>query len=81
MLYVAEVPVASDPLTEQMKRMRTWLDHQGFEPSSFRLGAADPRRSLRVYFKVEAEAAAFAAEFGGSLLSPPVTDDIVEWPL
>jgi hypothetical protein len=81
MLYVAEVPATGDDLTEQMKRMRTWLDHQGYEPSSFRLGAADARKSLRVYFKLEAEAAAFASEFGGSLLSPPVTDDVVVWPL
>lgn len=81
MQHVAEVPAAGDALTEQMKRMRTWLDHQGFEPSSFRLGVADARKSLRVYFKMEAEAAAFASEFGGSLLSPPIADDVVEGPL
>ena len=77
MLYVVEVPVAEDDLYEQMNRMRGWLDHQRFEPSSFRLVRADNRQLVRVLFNIESEAAAFAAEFGGSLLSSPVADAAV----
>ena len=74
MRYVAEVPVSEDDLYEQMNRMRAWLDHQRFEPSSFRLWRAGNRQVVRVLFKAESEAVAFAAEFGGSLLSSPVAD-------
>ena len=74
MRYVAEVPIAEDDLHEQMNRMRAWLDHQRFEPSSFRLWRSDDRQVVRVLFTARNEAMAFAAEFGGSLLSPPVAD-------
>ena len=77
MLYVAEMPVTEADLTAQMKRMRTWLDHQGYEPSSFRLGHTSGRKSVRVSFAIEAEAAAFVSEFGGSLVASRVTDDVV----
>ena len=77
MRYVVEVPVAADDLYEQMNRMRGWLDHQRFEPSVFRLSQTDDRQVVRAFFKVEAEAAAFAAEFGGSVLALPVPDDAI----
>ena len=77
MRYVAEVPVIEADLYEQMNRMRAWLDHRRFEPSSFRLWRAGDRQIVRVVFKVEREAMAFAAEFGGSPLSPPVADAAV----
>lgn len=75
MAYVVEIQVADDNLTERMSRMRTWLDHQGFEPSSFRFsdGGVLPR-VCRVNFKSEREATAFAKEFGGHLLRAPSTD-------
>jgi hypothetical protein len=57
-----------------MNRMRAWLDHQRFEPSTFRLWRAGDRQVVRVLFNTESEAVAFAAEFGGSLLSSPVVD-------
>ena len=77
MLYIAEVPVTEDDLDGRMNRMRAWLDHQRFEPSVFRLSQTDDRQLVRAFFKVEAEAAAFAAEFGGSPLSSPVADAAV----
>jgi hypothetical protein len=72
MRYVVEVPVAETDLYEQMNRMRGWLDHRRFELSSFRLSRAENRQIVRVVFKSESEATAFAAEFGGLLLAPPV---------
>ena len=74
MLYIAEAPVTEDDLDERMNRMRAWLDHQRFEPSVFRLSQADDRQVVRAFFKTEDEAAAFAAEFGGSVASLPVPD-------
>jgi hypothetical protein len=74
MRYVAEVPIAEDDLYEQMNRMRAWLDHRRFEPSSFRLWLSGDRQVVRVLFKAEGEAVAFAGEFGGSLLSSPLAD-------
>ena len=74
MLYVAEVPVSDDDLDDRMNRMRAWLDHQRFEPSSFRLSRAGNRQFVRVLFKIESEAVAFAAEFRGSLLASSVPD-------
>jgi hypothetical protein len=47
-----------------MNRMRAWLDHRRFEPSSFTLSPASGPKVVRVLFKSESEAAAFAAEFG-----------------
>jgi hypothetical protein len=73
MLYVVEVPVIDRDLTAEMNRMRTWLDGARFEPSGFRLWPADSPQNVRVSFKIEAEAKAFAAEFGGSLLVPSIT--------
>jgi hypothetical protein len=72
MRCVVEVPVAEDDLYEQMNRMRGWLDHQRFEPSSFQLSRAGDRQAVRVVFQSENEATAFAAEFDGSLLASSV---------
>jgi len=77
MLYVAEISVSEDDLDDRMNRMRAWLDHQRFQPSSFRLRRVDDRRIVRVLFKIEDEAAAFASEFGGSLLSLAGTDVVI----
>lgn len=77
MLYIVEVPVIDRDLTAEMNRMRTWLDGARFEPSSFRLWPTGAPQSVRVSFKIEAEAKALAAEFGGSLLVPSITADAV----
>ena len=67
--YVVEVLVPEEDLVRQMNRMRAWLDHRHFEPSSFTLSYAGDRKGLRVLFASESEAAAFAAEFGGTQTS------------
>lgn len=71
---LAEVPVGGDDLDEQMNRMRAWLDHHRCQPRSFRLWRAGERQVVRVLFKSEDEATAFAAEFRGALLSSPLSD-------
>lgn len=70
MLYIAEVSITGDDLTERMNRMRAWLDHQRLEPGKFRLCRVGERQMVRVSFNLEREAAAFASEFGGSVLCP-----------
>jgi outer membrane lipoprotein-sorting protein len=66
---VVEVSLTEDDLVGEMNRMRAWLDHRRFEPSSFTLSPAAGRKIVRVLFKSENAAAAFAAEFGGRPLS------------
>jgi hypothetical protein len=74
--YVVEVPVTEDDLNGQMNRMRAWLDHCRFEPRSFKLGGAGDRQVVQVLFKTESEAAAFATEFGGTQLAPPLSNSV-----
>lgn len=77
MLYLTEVAVADDDLTEPMTRMPTWLDHEGFEPSGFRLSRLGLQRKARVSFRSEAEAIAFASAFNGSLLTRAAADALM----
>jgi hypothetical protein len=51
--------------------MRVWLDQHGYEPSTFTYFFFDPGMKIRVTFKIDREAEAFAREFGGSLLDTP----------
>ena len=48
-----------------MTAMREWLDHRRFEPSTFRYTFSARGILFEVDFAVEAEAVAFAREFGG----------------
>ena len=57
-----------DALTARMTAMREWLDHRGFEPSTFRYTFTAPGILFRVDFPVEAAAVAFAREFGGRVI-------------
>ena len=78
MVYIVEIEFAGDGLPEHMNQMRAWLDHQRFAPSRFRVSDAGAQSTgCRVYFKAEDEAAAFARQFGGRVLSPPATDAVV----
>ena len=58
-----------DALGETMETMRTWLDHQHFEPSSFRYRLGAQLVVLRVDFSIEAQAAAFAKAFSGNVVA------------
>ena len=78
MVYIVEVPVAEERLSERMNQMRAWLDHQRSAPSRFQVsdaGAESP--GFRVYFNAEDEAAAFARQFGGSVRSIPAADALL----
>jgi hypothetical protein len=75
MVYIVEIVVTENGLSERMSQMRAWLDHHRYQPSRFRVanvGAQPP--GCRVYFRAEAEAAAFARQFGGRLLSTLASD-------
>lgn len=55
-------------LTGRMTVMREWLDHERYEPSTFRHTFIASGIRFRVEFKIEAEAVAFAQEFGGCVM-------------
>ena len=55
-------------LTNGMTAMREWLDHRRFEPAVFRYTFLNPGVLFRLEFEIEAEAAKFAAQFGGRLI-------------
>lgn len=64
MLYTVELHLGADSLVARMGKMREWLDNHRCEPALFQHRG----RVLRVDFKVEKEAMAFAEAFGGSIL-------------
>ena len=74
--YLTEVTITEDDFNGLMDRMRAWLDHRRFEPASFTLSYGSGRKGIRVLFKSEGEAAAFAAEFGATQLSSPTSDTV-----
>ncbi len=75
MHYVVELPIGEADFTERMNQMRAWLDHQRCEPTRFQFSYADARSiGCRVHFKTEDEAAAFARQFGGRVLSAVAGD-------
>lgn len=59
-------------VTAQINSMQEWLDHSRFEPWIFRYRFESTVLVFQVDFGIEAEAAAFAAAFGGR--SMHVTD-------
>jgi hypothetical protein len=70
-VFPVEIPIREsdeDALTARMTAMREWLDHRGFEPSTFRYTFTEPGILFRVDFSVEAAATAFAREFGGRMI-------------
>jgi hypothetical protein len=59
------IPDAND-LFQQLTDMRVWLDDHRYEPSTFKYIHLDPGMMIRVSFKFDEEAEAFAQKFGGS---------------
>jgi hypothetical protein len=68
LLHVVEIRFAQNALRYLLARMRTWLDQQGSQPSTFRYSFDEPDVVLHVDFAVGAEADAFARAFGGKVL-------------
>jgi hypothetical protein len=67
-MYSTETRFVAGQFVERMNEMRTWLDSRRVEPSIFRYDHVVGGVVIRVAFAVEAEAAAFASEFGGALV-------------
>ena len=69
MLYTVQVRLDRDALLPRMSEMRLWLDSHGYEPDLFQY-RTEPNgpTMLRVDFKFEKEAFAFAEAFDGSLV-------------
>jgi hypothetical protein len=60
-----------DVLTARMTAMREWLDHHRFEPAKFLYAFTASGILFHVGFSIEAQAAAFAREFGGRVTAAP----------
>jgi hypothetical protein len=58
----------SAPLAEKLMQMRAWLDHQGLEPVNFFYDVTPQGRCVRLDFRIEGEAAAFAQGFDGEFV-------------
>jgi hypothetical protein len=69
MLYIVDIDVSGDRLSERMNQMRMWLDHMRCQTASFRQVAASDDPVYRVDFFDENQARAFAQAFGGKILS------------
>ena len=66
--FTTEIRTPAADFAEEMTRMRTWLDSRRFEPTVFRCDHIAGAVVIRIDFTVEAEADAFAREFGCKLL-------------
>jgi hypothetical protein len=62
------IPDAND-LFQRLTDMRVWLDDHRYEPSTFKYFYLDPGMMIRVSFKIDDEAEAFAQKFGGFTMS------------
>jgi hypothetical protein len=62
----AIVKLRTDDLAYSMQQMRTWLDEHRLEAPLFRYEPSTDGLIIQVEFKQAAEAAAFAAAFGGT---------------
>ena len=59
-MYLVEIPVAESDLPGRMMAMRAWLDHQRFEPDTFRYTPSAWKDGVfRVEFKVRARGGSF----------------------
>ena len=67
-MYSTEIRFLAGQFVERMNEMRTWLDSRHFEPSIFRYDHIDGGVAIHVEFTAADEAAAFASEFGGTLV-------------
>lgn len=67
MLYSVELTITETNLVGRMNEMRTWLDHRHIEPAMFRFVDGEAPGEFRVNFSSEADAAAFAEQFGGKV--------------
>ena len=67
MLYAVEVRVRAGDLITRMAEMRQWLDGRRYEPDLFQYRSERAGPVVRVEFKYETEALAFAEAFNGRI--------------
>ena len=59
----------ANDLFQRLTDIRVWLDDHRYEPSTFKYFYLDPGMMIRVSYKIDDEAEAFAQKFGGSTIS------------
>jgi hypothetical protein len=67
MLHVVEIRRERDSMAKAMSNIREWLDAHRFEPDAFRCNTDEEGVTLRLEFRIEAEAIACAKAFGGRI--------------
>lgn len=77
MPYAIEISAKNRSLSEEMGQMRTWLDHKGYRPITFRSMRSNGADVFRVEFTVAAEAQDFARAFGGRPLDTPADEGLL----
>jgi hypothetical protein len=69
-MFPVEISILDeDTLAERMTTVQQWLDHERFEPLTFRYSFLSSAVLFRVDFAKEAEAAAFATAFDGKIVA------------
>jgi hypothetical protein len=68
-MHIVEIRREGDGLAEPMTQIRIWLDHQGIQPSVFRLSLIPEGTLFRLEFKIATEAETFAQAFGGQVIA------------
>jgi hypothetical protein len=68
MLHVVEIRFAAENFCDMIARLRAWLDDENLQQGTFRYWLTEPDSVLRVDFKAEEQAQAFAQAFGGVVL-------------
>jgi len=68
MTHIVEIRAAGNDASVTMSDMRVWLDHFRYEPDTCRQFSRGAGVLFRLAFKIEREAVAFAAAFGGRVL-------------
>jgi hypothetical protein len=67
-MYTVEIHIPeNDGLTEKMNMLWAWLDHQKYEPTTFRYMFLSRNLLFKVEFSREDEAQAFASAFAGKV--------------
>lgn len=82
-MFAVVIPIGEGDekgLTAVMAAMRQWLDHHGVQPSTFRYTFTASGMLLQIDFSVEADAHAFAGEFGGRMAEAQADMSLQEVP-
>lgn len=67
-VFMVEIRIpCDDGLGEEMAAMRTWLDHERIEPSTFHCVFKPPGAVFRIDFARAEDAATFARAFRGRI--------------